>query len=73
MGGRKDDQFSTSFMNFMFRDNGLDAATRQQLKTRMRIDKINHLEEYRQASEIVIKEKRDIADFYRSHYQSKEE
>ena len=58
-------------MNFMYRDNGLTAATRRSIQTRTKLEKLQELEVHRQVIEKELQEKREIARYYEQNFQSK--
>lgn len=55
-------------MNFMYRDNGLTAATRRSIQTRTKLEKLQELEVHRQAIERELQEKREIARYYQQNF-----
>jgi len=54
----KTDAFSCSFMNFMYRDNGLAGATRRSIDTQNKQLQIKMYQEYRAFEEVEMAEKR---------------
>jgi hypothetical protein len=66
------DSFSSGFMNFMYRDNGLTGATRRSIENQSKVLQMQLFKEFSAVNEVEMAEKREILRRYEHKYQGKQ-